>query len=264
MVRLLVLIFAALLVWTFAQIVRLTVGDRPAMIATLCLILSCNFVRLSVSAMIGIPCLTFALLAIYGFVIFDSRQNTLEPWKKSILPMVSGGFMALSLLTKMFTLFLIPLIAGFWIWSSLKINKKIASQSLILFSIGLIFGFIAISLSLGSSNYLGEFWQFHISNNLKSKFVNEVSWQDVALFYLQDFDYVIICLWGIFALKESRYSLPKFPLVWLGSITILLLNHKPLWYHHYLLVSIPICWLAALGFKVSNYSGVYEIMGVSG
>lgn len=245
--RLFVLFCATVLVWTFAQIVRLTVGDRPAIVATLFLVFSCNFLRLSVSAMIGIPSLTFALLAVYCLTLVDIKQGDLSTWNIRVLAMLSGATLAISLLIKMFTLFLIPLLGGFWLWSSLKINKRVALESIFLFLFGLIGGFILISLTYDSASELADFWQFHTNNNFKEKFVNESSWWDIFVFYLQDLDYVIICFLGVFSLKKKLNSLPLFPLVWLGLITVLLLSHKPIWYHHYLLISIPLCWLAASG-----------------
>jgi 4-amino-4-deoxy-L-arabinose transferase-like glycosyltransferase len=250
MARLFVLLCATVLVWTFAQIVRLTVGDRPAIVATLFLIFSCNFLRLSVSAMIGIPSLTFALLAVYCLTLVDVKKSDLSTWTIRVLAILSGVALAISLMIKMFTLFLIPLLGGFWLWSSLKINKRVALESILLFVFGLIGGFILIGLTYNSANELEKFWQFHTNTSFKEKFVNESSWWDIFVFYLQDLDYVIICLLGIFSLKKKLNSLPLFPLVWLGLITVLLLNHKPIWYHHYLLISIPLCWLAASGIRV--------------
>ncbi|NJN73328.1 MAG: hypothetical protein HC799_11245 [Limnothrix sp. RL_2_0] len=250
MARLFVLLCATVLVWTFAQIVRLTVGDRPAIIATLFLIFSCNFLRLSVSAMIGIPSLTCALLSVYCLILVDANKENLSTLKIRTLATVSGGMLATSLLIKMFTLFLIPLLGGFWIWSGSKIKKRVALESILLFTCGLMGGFILISLTYNSATDLTSFLQFHTNTNFKEKFVNESSWWDIFLFYLQDFDYVIVCLLGIFTFKQKSRSIPLFPLAWLGLITVLLLNHKPIWYHHYLLISIPLCWLAASGIQV--------------
>jgi hypothetical protein len=61
-------------------------------------------------------------------------------------------------------------------------------------------------------------------------------------------DYAIVLLGvvGLAALIHRRARVALLPAVWTGVAAAVLLGHKPLWYHHYLLVSIPICWAAGM------------------
>ncbi len=52
-----------------------------------------------------------------------------------------------------------------------------------------------------------------------------------------------------------------FPFLWLVLAGLILLTHKPIWYHYYPLVSIPICWLAAYGvdFLIYYFSQILTV-----
>jgi hypothetical protein len=63
----------------------------------------------------------------------------------------------------------------------------------------------------------------------------------------QDYDYIFLACVGIGAIFLKKHRNGIFPLAWLITSVLILLNHQPLWYHYYPLLAIPICWLAAYG-----------------
>ncbi|PMB44473.1 glycosyl transferase family 39, partial [Fischerella thermalis CCMEE 5201] len=63
--RLLTLLFSAILIWCFYQIVFFELGHFAAIVATFFLFTSWLYIRLSISVMIGIPSLALAILSIY-------------------------------------------------------------------------------------------------------------------------------------------------------------------------------------------------------
>ncbi len=99
--RLLVLFFGALLVWAFYQCLRPKTGPLAAWAALALLIFAPNFLQLSVSAMIMIPSLALAMLAVWALL------RCRESHRRGYL-LLSGVCLALSLQTKMDTLLLIP------------------------------------------------------------------------------------------------------------------------------------------------------------
>jgi len=245
--RSLILIFATLLIWAFSHIIRLSLGKIAAIVAVVMLAISCNFLRLSVSVMIGIPCLALAILSLYFLVLYQ-KQN------KLCFLLLSGISFAISLQFKMFTVFLIP------IWSILIIEpewqkprdvwvRNVVIKTAIwigaIASTFLIIGFTFNSLQLES------FLQFHLTSNLKNVFVNENSLADVALMYLQEIDYTLLAIFGLGTIVKSRAWLPKIPVFWLIVASLILIRHKPVWYHHYLLLSIPLTWLALYGLHLA-------------
>jgi hypothetical protein len=52
----------------------------------------------------------------------------------------------------------------------------------------------------------------------------------------------LIGIWVIWTRKQKKGLLP---ITWLGTAFLILSIHKPIWYHYYPLISIPIAWLSA-------------------
>jgi hypothetical protein len=287
--RLLILGFSTLLVWSFAQILRRSVGDRYAILGTAMLLITANFLRLSVSVMVGMPSLACILFSLYSLIRYQESQR----WPWLLCSAIAAG---VSLQFKMFTMLLLPLWAVvLWLESQasrqqqppgypnrvhiqipcfapgenyrFQIGCGLVWQKLCLWSVGILLTFIGISLVCGVFS-VETFLGFHIRSDVKSAFVNEHSLRDVALFYLQEFDYVCLSMFFIVAQwrrhfsawqrklsGESRsqfdlsFNLNDLPFIWLVWVTIFLVNHKPIWYHHYMLIAIPLTWQAVLGLR---------------
>lgn len=249
--RLLVLCFATLLVWSFAQILRLSLGIIPAIIGTVLLLFSINFMRLSVSIMIGLPSLSLAMVSIYFLFLYQYKNKNKNSANdlKIYFAIFSGIAFGLSLQLKMYTIFLFPLILFYWLDRKKSQGLKANFLSLypaIFWCIGFLGTFAIVGITLNSLD-LQNFFQFHLTNNIKNAFPNENSLHDVLMMYLQSFDYCLLAILGVRKIWKSQESLAKFSLIWLILATIILLNHKPIWYHHYLLLSIPLIWLATYG-----------------
>jgi 4-amino-4-deoxy-L-arabinose transferase-like glycosyltransferase len=243
--RLLVLLFSALLVWCFYQILSCQVGLLPALLATLLLFTSWLFIRLSISVMIGIPSLSLAMLSIY-FLLFYKEHH------QKFFLVLSGIFLALSLQTKFFTVFLIPLMLFYLYDFNIEPIKSERQQGHLFFTLVSWLGsmsFVYIILGFWSGQL------FNYEQTFKSHLNQEVA-QDMANFnnieYLhymlrQDYDYLFLACVGVLAIILRKQRDGIFPLTWFVSAIVILLNHKPLWYHHYQLLAIPICWLAGYG-----------------
>jgi hypothetical protein len=242
--RLLTLCFGTALVWSFCQILRLFLGNAMAVIGVLMLALSCNFLRTSVSVMIGLPSVALAVVAIYLLLLYQQKARL-------GLLVLSGIFFGLSLQTKLFTAFLIPILLVHLITFSSRRNKLNVSISafvpllvwlgscLLAFGVtGLAFGSLINFKQLILPNFgLNDIQAFQERNNLL----------DLITLFLQDFDYLLLATVGVvLILKAARWQ-QLLPLAWLAVISLILLNHKPIWWHYYLLLSIPVTWLAVYG-----------------
>ena len=241
--RFLVLCFATLLVWSFSQILRLSLGMIPAIIGMILLIFSLNFMRLSVSIMIGLPSLSLAVVSIYFLFLFVKRNSSIY------FLILSGIAFGLSLQLKMYTIFLFPLFLFAWLTQRKFRESTMRFWRLypaILWSFTFLGTFAIAGFFLNSLD-LQNFFQFHLTDNVKDAFPDQNSLRDILTMYLQDLDYGLLAILGVRKIWQSRESLEKFPLIWLVLATAILLNHKPIWYHHYLLLSIPLVWLATYG-----------------
>lgn len=146
--RLIVLSFATLLVWCFSQILRICLGDLAAIIGTIFLVISCNFLRLSVSAMAGLPSLALAMLSIYTLILYQQKPRL-------YLIILAGSSLAISLQIKMFTVFLIPILLFQLIRFRIRENSEEQSVLRLIFPafwllISLLFTFAFTGISLNS------------------------------------------------------------------------------------------------------------------
>jgi len=260
--RLLTLTFSTILIWSFCQIIRVYLGNVAAIIATLLLIISCNFLRLSVSVMFGLPSLAIALLSFYTLII--SKRIYLQQIFNYILIIISGSLLALSLQIKLFTAFLIPLIICELIKYHLienrqKVFQKIFFQKIFksnlflditLWITSLIITFIVIGIFCNSLTYQ-QLLKSHIDDSVRIAFNRNSSIKLALSFLLQDFDYLLLAILSIIIIWRKKQWEHIFPITWLVTTYILLLNHRPVWYHHYLLISIPLVWLATYGIMLS-------------
>ncbi|MEA5617649.1 glycosyltransferase family 39 protein [Cronbergia sp. UHCC 0137] len=249
--RILTLLFATLLIWCFSQILRLSLGRITAIVSIILLIISINFLRLSVSVMQGIPSLSLGMLSVY-FLILYTRNLRLY------LIILSGITLALSLQIKMIMLFLIPVILLYLFTSYDQLSPKkpvkvnlfnILTLPIVIWLLSLSIVFMTIGLMTQSLD-LEKILFFHFSPNLKDTFSNENSFKNVIYIYLQNFDYLLLSLLGVKYQNIKTDNTYKIPLFWLIILTFVFLNHKPLWYHYMILISLPLVWLAAYGIKV--------------
>ncbi|RUR85202.1 hypothetical protein PCC6912_13180 [Chlorogloeopsis fritschii PCC 6912] len=195
--------------------------------------------------MIGLPSLSLAMLSIYLLHLY--QQN----YRKFYI-IFSGISLALSLQTKLFTIFLVPLIF-FYLFSfnsktiaSINFSKQnIVNAALWLASLGLMYILIGILFQ--------QFWNYeqliitHLNQPQNSKIENFNNQEYLRYMISQDYDYIFLACVGIGAIFSKKYRNGIFPLAWLITSVLILLNHQPLWYHYYPLLAIPICWLAAYG-----------------
>ncbi|MEH1938461.1 MAG: glycosyltransferase family 39 protein [Nostoc sp.] len=250
--RLLTLTYSTILVWSFCQTLRIHLGKIPAIIGTLLLIISCNFLRLSVSVMIGLQSLAMVMLSIFTLSLY---QQNFDKEKSKIFIIISGGLLGISLQIKLFTAFLVPLI----IFELLQFNfkKRCQGQSkwsiffdAILWLTAFSSVFIMIGVFCNSLTY-EQLLKSHLDNNVKTAFPIGNSLTLVLSFLLQDFDYLLLAILAIIIIFQKKQWEKSFPIIWLVTGYIVLINHRPVWYHHYLLLSIPLTWLATHGLTLS-------------
>lgn len=264
--RLFILGLSTILVWTFAQLLRRTVGDRYAVLGALLLLWTANFLRMSVSVMVGMPAVALMMLSLYCLVRHNETATHSRGFR--IWLVLAGICTAISLHIKMFTILLLPLWGLYLGVGSLQGSSGRSHRAVLdlgIWGISIIIAFLGISIPFGPE-YLNIVFVFHVQSDVKSAFVQEHSLRDVALFYLQELDYVCLMLFGLTTaipirvgnrFKPSYASLLRTPLTvlpiaWLVWVTLFLINHKPIWYHHHLLIAIPLTWLATVGLKAAE------------
>ncbi len=246
--RLFTLLFSALLIWFLYETIRIYLGHIPAFIGALSLAASQGFIRFSVAVMIGVPSLSLVIISIY--TLFQYKQKKYNVF----LLITSAGLLALSLQIKFFAVFLIPIILLFLLNFQnfqinnilLKIKQKKTYIHILLYFATLLIVFCLISLlfnALNQEQLLGP----HFSQEARQAFQNSNSFDTLRKPAMKDWDLMLMACFGILVIFIQQRWEGLFPLAWFGIASFLLLNHKPVWMHHYLVLSIPLAWLAAYG-----------------
>ncbi len=249
--RVLALCFATVLIWAFGKILQTTVGRIPALLGIVWLTVSFHFLRLSVSIMIGMPSLALVILSVYTLILYQKNSAL-------YFLILSGALLALALQTKIFTIFLIPILmlALATAKTSFSLQKLLRFDSIkpALLWLGALLLTFSITLILLDSPSLQQTIAFHFESDTQTRFGWEDSYGRLLTMMLSDIDYWFLAPVGISLLWKKRRGTQSVPFLWLATAIVLLVQHKPIWYHHYQLIVFPLIWLASYGASVAIQS----------
>lgn len=210
--------------------------------AVVLLILSHDYLRLSRSVMIGGPSLGFLMISLWLLFLYVRR-----PGGGRLA--LSGAFFALSLQTKLFTLFLCPLyglMIVFVEWRRRKPGRRVGwvLTSGLLLGSALVVTFAAVSFFWGTFDV-----RFLVMPHAKSAagLHGYTLSRTMGTGLVRDSAGILLAEAGIVILIRQRRLPRLLPAAWLAMSFVLLWFHRPAWYHQYLLLSIPMAWLAAVG-----------------
>lgn len=231
--RTLILLFSTLLLWQTWLILYLLGGILHAYIGCLFLLIAPNYWKLSVSVMVGLPCITIAMGAIISVILWHLTQ-------KNIWLIISALLLSISILTKLFTFFLAPIILLGILCSQVSSRAKTSWKklqapflwSVVFFSVSLL---ILLSL-VGIDNI-----HLLVENHTSARDID--AFQNMALRHSLRNDYrlflVGLTIWGmIIAFQRKQWQIFYFA-TWSLVAYQLLVDHRPIWYHQVLLLHIP-------------------------
>ena len=225
--RVLVLLCSGVLVWAFYQTVRISAGHFGAIVASLLLVTSFGYTRLSVSVMLAVPSLMFAMLGVYGLV--RHRTTGGDGWLA-----MSGVCLSLSVFVKMWTLVLAVILIG----ALLRRRRSLLWWGVPFASVSLIMLLAAVPL-----DEMGQLVRPHLDVRGAADFTPHL--RGFVGHFVEDLLVVVPAVIGAGLVLFRRRWIGLIPVAWAALAMVVLLRHEPLWYHHYLLVSIPLCWCAA-------------------
>ncbi|HEX2990869.1 MAG TPA: hypothetical protein VHO49_09330 [Anaerolineales bacterium] len=239
--RMLVLLFSTLLVWAGAQFLQLTWGKGSAVAFLPLVIMVPRYLDLSVAVMIGVPSIALALVSMLLVVVWHlSRRN--------IWLVLSGCTLALSMLIKLFTGFLAPiLLTGITLaayteakgekfsWTTLR---PAAIWSLSLAALGLVLGLLLV----GPAN-LPSILLPHLNAPSQEYFQTQGFGMNAHL--QETVPLLVLSMLGVILAVYRRNWLALYPLAWAGLAYLLFTIYSPVFYHHQLLITIPAAILAA-------------------
>jgi Dolichyl-phosphate-mannose-protein mannosyltransferase len=224
--RVIILLFSVGLIWQIWLILYLFTGIVAALIGSLLLVISPHYLKLSISVMVGLPCLTLAMAAVLTIILWHRHKQI--RWL-----IASALFLSLSILTKLFTFFLAPIIVlGILVEQAfdLKINnwqEKIQPIALWLI-ISLSFSSLLVSLFIGYENL-----ELLINNHIYAKSITtfkDITLDDTIRANYKYFLFGLSSLGSFFACQNKHWQMIYFE-AWFLTGFWLLSNHKPVWYH---------------------------------
>jgi 4-amino-4-deoxy-L-arabinose transferase-like glycosyltransferase len=243
--RTLVLVLACGLIWASLNYLLIVWGGWHVVGGVFMLWLLPRFTDLSVSVMNAIPVLTFALFSLLTLTYW--HKQTKYYWL-----FLSAGFLALSVLTKLFTaflaiVFLVGLVVEEYNHRQATSMRRAWWRPAVIWGISFsLFLVIAVLLLIGVANLQQLYTGNLIANRLevyRSDPVYSLTWQ-----LRQAQPVLILSLLGVwYSLLRKRW-LSLYIVAWMGMAYLLLFRHVPAWSHQQLLITIPAAILAAAAF----------------
>jgi Dolichyl-phosphate-mannose-protein mannosyltransferase len=229
--RLLVLLFAALLVFAVYDLVRLSWNHLAALTGVLLLVSSTYFLPLSVSVMIGIPSLALAMMSLWGLARW--RRGERRGWLLASAALMSG-----SLCIKLFTMFLLPLFAAWIVLVAPRPGRGRAWRAALLWLAGVLLPTAALLFALAGATGIEQLIEPHWAARGNSEFVRQQGFLVLERIAPLDFPLVVLASIGTVQIVRRRcWELAILP-VWAATALVLLLSHAPVWHHHYLLLTV--------------------------
>ena len=241
--RLLVLLFSTLLVWAGAQFLQLTSGKLAAILFLPLIVMVPRYLNLSVAVMIGVPSIALAVVSMLFVTLWHQKRNNL--WL-----ILSALLLALSVLVKLFTAFVAPIfLAGITFseylnWRNENPSWRILQPALLWSASFIGFGALLGLLMVGFQNaWLIVFPPLAAP----SEDVFQSGHFSINLHLQSALPLLLLGLLGVGITLYRRKWLMLYPLAWASLAYAMLSFYAPVFYHHQLLITIPIAMIAAAG-----------------
>jgi len=239
--RILVLVFSCVLIWAAIQFLRLSWGNGSALIGAVLLFFLPRYFFLSYAVMIGLPAISLAMLSLLFIAYWHDQQ-------KWIWLALSAIFLALSVLTKLFTGLLAPIFLTGLLLHALQGKSNKTWLQIIFPAVvwGGIFGLVGVSLGLwlvGPQN-LPQLLDAHLAATTAAQFDQTeftLSWHLRGALPIL----LLAAVGTVFAIQEGKW-ISLYLAGWSGLAYLTLFRHTPIWEHHQLLITIPAAMLAAV------------------
>lgn len=265
--RMLVMVLSALLLWAFYLVVRsslLTAGRTGpeqaargmvtgtatviALVACVLLVLSEFYLRLSGAVMVGLPSEALAMLALA--TIMAGTATRLASWWQIVL---SALLMALALQTKLLAAIIAPGVgvaifyagAAPGCWWPADWKRRLAAVAG--WGAAMAAAYLGAGFALGALHF-DLLFGTHFGTLTRSL---EDFMQGSTLFFPHFIEqHVAFLLLGtvglVYAIQRQAVGVLA-PVVWILTGVAAFMVHRPLWYHHTIILSVPLTWLCAYG-----------------
>ncbi|MBW7883945.1 MAG: glycosyltransferase family 39 protein [Caldilineaceae bacterium] len=241
--RIVIMVLSALLLWSVYLLARASGSTLAAILAVLVLVFSEFYIRLSGAVMIGLPALSLATLSMAVLV-----TGRLQWWRIG----VAGILMALALQTKLMVGIVGPAAMVAILWDSrppqerLRVTQRIARSAGFAGVTGAVFLLLALFFGALRFDLLLATHFSELTRN-QEKFVAEAA-TFLPHFVEQQLAFLVVAAGGLVYALWKRQRTAVVPLFWLATTLAVFSDYRPLWYHHVILLNVPLAWLTVFGF----------------
>jgi hypothetical protein len=213
------------------------------------------YAQLSVSVMIGLPSIAFALLSFVGLVRWHQD-------KKEYLLVFSSLLLALSIMTKLWTVILVPIfLAGIFIDRSGlfqdKFNYRVSVRPIFIWSSVLFLVAGTVILFMIRPINIPQLISVHLAAG-ETEMIQTRATEFSMYTYLDDsITILLLSLIGVVITIHSKAWHALYLVAWmLAAYMLLSFVIVPFWSHHQLLITIPAALLGAIamGYSVIDIS----------
>jgi 4-amino-4-deoxy-L-arabinose transferase-like glycosyltransferase len=243
--RLLSLLFSTSLIWGSLQYLRLVWGRLAALAGLALLVLLPGYLSYSVSVMIGLPSLAFAMLAMLALALWHTCRHSGWLW-------LSGLLFSLSIFTKLITTFVIPifivgLLAGEYPrWRTTR-RLQDGLRPALLWSASFGLSSILLGVLLVGPIGIPQLVLPHFQASQLDIFRVPDSTLTIQYHLRPAWPVLLLALLGAISLLRHKHWLGLYPLAWAVTAYLVLAQYAPVWVHQQLLVSVPATLVAAGG-----------------
>ena len=242
--RILVLGFSTMLLISAMHYLQRFWGIPHAILGMIAIVTLPFYTTLSVSVMIGLPSIAFALLSFVGLARW--HQNKSGYWL-----IFSAVFLALSVMTKIWTVILAPIfLAGIFLGKAGlfkgKSNLRNSIRPLMTWSLGFILVVSMIALFVIRPIYVSQLVSTHLAAG-ETDIMQSIAVRSSMNSYLDDsIALYLLSLFGVAIAIRSRAWHVLYLVGWALAGYLLLLWIVPNWNHHQLLVTIPTALMGSI------------------
>jgi 4-amino-4-deoxy-L-arabinose transferase-like glycosyltransferase len=243
--RLVTLFFSMLFLCSMSCLISKNFSPLHAGAAAIMVVLTPYYFQLSTSVMRGFVSITLAALSIAFIIGWHAKE-------KPVFLGASGLFFGLSLSTKLFTIFLIPIFMIGITAKSVVLPLSTTPKSKILkdwITWGtpclaiLVISFVLLSSPENAVRNL----QIPFNAQTTSAYLDRAVVQDINYYLRDSLGFIPLGILSLFAINKRTFWPIFYLFLWVVGAYISLLILVPVWYHHQQLVTLPLGLLAGIG-----------------
>ena len=246
--RLLILIFASSLLYFFNRTLAIVFDQITALVGSLLLLLTRDFLPFSVQVKVDMPALSLGMASI--FCLLNGLHHKSGKIRHSSL-MVSGLLLGFAIQIKLYVVLLLFVSLLYILPIFIQNYRNHESRKQILKALFYwLFSFLGCSfiLTVGFYSWFGApILDQLIGSHLQAE-EHFIQLNFVRL--IQQASRIDISFWllsgaGLCVLFSSERWRIVFPILWCAVCLGIFYDHTPLWPHYYLLLAMPMAWIAS-------------------